>query len=84
MTEPAKQIDDLGQLDEMSICYWKVQANGWYIYLPGCGITRLTNHQIEEHEDGTISVTPSIVMRCHINQQRHGDLTHGEWRELAP
>jgi hypothetical protein len=67
------------------ICYWKHNETGeWYIHFPtvdGNGLLgNLANHTIEEHEDGTISVTPSILTTGH-NVQRHGYLTKGIWNE---
>lgn len=58
------------------ICYWKDEESGeWYIHFPttdGHGLLGgLANHKVEEHEDGTISVTPSILTTGH-NGERHG------------
>jgi len=42
----------------------------------------LTNHQVIEHEDGTISVTPSILITKGVRADRecwHGYLTRGVW-----
>ena len=62
----------------------------WYCRVPdddmndmdlGC----LDKHQIVEHEDGTISVTPSILQHGRTPDWRprdwHGFLTRGEWKE---
>ena len=49
-------------LDDSRICYWQ-SPRGWWIYLPGAGIGRLVNHDVTEHEDGTITVKPSIGLR---------------------
>lgn len=35
---------------------------------------------IQEHEDGTVTVTPSIF--CHSEPPWHGFLEHGVWREV--
>lgn len=70
-------------LDDSRICYWR-QDGDWWIYLPRAGASRLRNHTIEEHEDGTITVRPSIgSVRTdeHGRMVRHGYLTRGEWRE---
>lgn len=79
----AKHISGHAQLDEDVVCYWKAGTE-WLIYLPRCGTGRISNHNIVEHDDGTITVTPSIVMSGHDNgtpTQRHGFLTKGEWHE---
>jgi hypothetical protein len=42
----------------------------------------LSNHQVEEHEDGTITVSPSILITAaHRSKLWHGFLERGEWRE---
>jgi hypothetical protein len=52
----------------------------WYCRAPGCRLGCLRNHQVTEHEDGTITVSPSIL----IDDDRskwHGFLEKGVWRE---
>ncbi len=66
---------------EMS--YWK-EKGIWYLYLPGCGIGNLSAHKIVEHEDGTITISPSILVTGHDDEkrvQRHGYLERGIWRD---
>jgi hypothetical protein len=79
----AKRIERFEQLDDTQICYWK--ADGiWLMYLPGCGVGNLANHKVEEHEDGTITVHPSILVEGHDKGQRtqkHGFLVRGEWKD---
>jgi hypothetical protein len=58
----ALRIDKMESLDDSQMCYWKDQLNLWWIYIPGCGAALLSKHTVEEHEDGTITVTPSILM----------------------
>lgn len=52
----------------------------WYAIDPtGCaGAIRPAQHQVVEHDDGTITVTPSLVMPGGW----HGYLEHGVWREV--
>jgi hypothetical protein len=70
-----------GELDTGRICYWKSPTD-WWLYLPKAGIGRLTNHEVTEHEDGSISVTPSIAQGAAGQPwTRHGYLTRGEWTE---
>jgi len=39
--------------------------NIWYDCCPKCGIVAaLSNHTVVEEDDGTITVTPSIVCQC--------------------
>ena len=69
-----------------TITYGKHEGtNVWWIYLPGCGRGNLRNHKIEEHEDGTITVSPSIRMTGHKDgkpMERHGFLVRGRWHEV--
>lgn len=84
MSELAKHIKGMEELDDSSICYWHT-SEGWFLYLPGCGIGGLGLHQITEHEDGSITASPSVLMKGHKDGQpthRHGFLEHGVWREV--
>lgn len=54
----------------------------WYAHTPNDHGANLSHHDVVEHEDGTISVTPSIlVSNTHDDQLWHGYLTHGVWHE---
>lgn len=84
MSEQAKRVAGFDDSDDGEMCYWKVEGDGWYLNLPGCGLATLRNHVVEEHEDGTISARPSILVtsrRDGQNVQRHGYFTHGVWTE---
>lgn len=55
------------------------RGNGiWYVVAPdgGCGALLPSKHTVFEHEDGTITVSPSIVMP----NKWHGFLERGIWR----
>lgn len=62
--------------------YWNDYRSGWMVCVPvkveqgiGC-LASLKYHKVEEHEDGTITVTPSIVVEtCNY----HGFLIRGQW-----
>jgi hypothetical protein len=41
----------------------------------------LARHTVTEHEDGTITVSPSILIATHVGTW-HGYLEHGIWREV--
>jgi hypothetical protein len=71
-------------LDDGRICYWRDATGEWWIYLPRAGVGRLTAHTVTEHEDGTITVSPSIGMRKSSEGGfvRHGFLERGKWREV--
>jgi hypothetical protein len=78
--EPAKRISKMGEIDDQSVCYWK-EDGCWWIYLPRVGCGRMPKHTIEEHEDGTITVTPSVLLEAGTERKRHGYLTRGVWNE---
>jgi len=56
----------------------------WMCRVPatGFGSGTLGNHQVTEHEDGTITVSPSILSYGHDGKQWHGYLERGVWREV--
>ena len=56
--------------------------DGWYGRPPRGGLGNLENHDVTEHEDGTITVSPSILIDDGRPERRwHGYLEHGVWRE---
>lgn len=77
----AKRIKGFEELDSNAICYWKA-SDRWMLYFPRCGVGDLSLHTVTEHEDGTITVTPSILTKGHDNGKQttvHGYLTKGVW-----
>ncbi len=50
----------------------------WYVRDPAGRVGALITHQVEEHDDGTITVTPSIL----DPNGWHGYLERGVWREV--
>lgn len=58
----------------------------WHGRPPRGHVGNLANHAIVEHEDGTISVTPSIKITSHddegVPSVWHGYLEKGVWREV--
>ena len=79
MTKQAKRIDGWDSLDAEAICYWKDDGH-WMINFPEPDdlLGNLSNHTVEEHGDGTITVTPSILVQ-NSSRQVHGYLTKGVW-----
>jgi hypothetical protein len=68
--------------------YGKGSDGKWYgcppQYIEGDDLPLVGNlsaHQVVEHEDGTITVSPSILIRRHNGHEWHGFLEHGVWRE---
>lgn len=66
--------------------YGKHHVDGnWYCQAPGEGdfFGNLSKHTVVEHEDGTITVSPSILIsRPHTGESWHGYLERGVWREV--
>jgi hypothetical protein len=59
--------------------------NKWFARAPGCHMGDLSLHEITEHEDGTITVSPSILHTEWDDGNEktwHGYLEHGVWREV--
>lgn len=44
------------------------------------GYGSLAGHKIVEHDDGTITVSPSILIKTHVGTW-HGFLKKGFWKE---
>jgi hypothetical protein len=62
-------------MSEKKYCWWQVRAPNGH---SGC-LDPLV-HQVTEHEDGTITVYPSIVIRGPGGQELfHGWLRNGTW-----
>lgn len=49
----------------------------WYARPPSCHMGCLENHSVTEHEDGSISVSPSILIEGETSW--HGYLIKGIW-----
>jgi hypothetical protein len=62
--------------------YWKYAADGtWHVCTPSGFLGNLAKHRITEHDDGTITVSPSILV-TQSDQSWHGYLERGVWREV--
>lgn len=62
--------------------YWKKGEGIWGIWPPGMKeAARISKHTITEHEDGTITVSPSILFDS-PDYKWHGYLERGVWREV--
>ena len=64
--------------------YGKDFNGSWMVCPPveGCHAAMLCpGHTVTEHEDGTITVSPSIGIHYGDGKFYHGYLEHGVWRE---
>lgn len=65
--------------------YWK-RNGGWFAITPNGHLGNLSNHTVTEHEDGTITVSPSILVsttspnKGNSVELWHGYLERGTWR----
>jgi hypothetical protein len=72
--------------------YGKTRLDGrevWWCHPPGTTekaryrAGMLTNHDVVEHDDGTITVSPSILIHAGSDDPGwHGYLERGVWREV--
>lgn len=62
--------------------YGKV-GGSWLAMTPNGALGNLDGHDITEHEDGTITASPSILVHPTPDSPGwHGYLEHGVWREV--
>ncbi len=54
----------------------------WECSTPNGLLGNLERHEVTEHDDGTITVTPSILVDEPPEQTWHGYLEKGVWREV--
>lgn len=83
MSKGAIRIKGFSELENDKICYYKT-TKGWMLYFPKCGLGNLAQHDVTEHEDGTITVSPSILIEGHDNGEKtqiHGYLKKGVWED---
>jgi len=62
------------------IDYFKLSSGEFIICTPNNLIASIRNHTVIEHENGTISVSPSILING--TGTWHGFLEKGIWREI--
>jgi hypothetical protein len=71
------------ELFEGEYSKWGEHDGYWYAHCPGEHdlIANLSSHQVIEHEDGTITVSPSILCTDGAGgHSYHGYLERGIWR----
>lgn len=55
----------------------------WYVKPPGQHMGTIEDHTVREHKDGTITVSPSIVVADHLGRRSwHGYLRKGKWKSI--
>lgn len=83
MGTPGGRVFTLEDLLHIEGSYCKAESSGvWYARPPGFdGLANLSKHRVVENPDGTITVTPSILVTNHTGRW-HGFLTNGLWRKV--
>lgn len=78
-----EHISELWGDDGINGGYCPVTADGkrtWMVRTPNGHLGNLAAHDVTEHEDGTITVSPSILVSSpQEGELYHGFLTKGEW-----
>ena len=63
--------------------YYSEETKSWWCRTPTGDMGNLGAHDVTEHEDGTITVSPSILVTTRKNgvdiELYHGYLVRGEW-----
>ena len=80
----AIRINNMSEIINDKVCYFKNTSEDkpfYFLYHPEVGLGNLLNHTIEEHKDGTITVSPSIVISIG-DATVHGFLEKGKWRDV--
>lgn len=63
--------------------YGKNSIGQWLCCPPDTDLLgSLSKHEVTEHEDGTITVSLSILLTHHTGKQWHGYLERGIWRKV--
>ena len=76
--------NDRGHLMMQPGDYGKDADGDWWARPPGGDVSMgcLTRHEVTEHDDGTITVSPSIEITQPPKGDWHGYLERGGWREV--
>jgi hypothetical protein len=62
--------------------YWFNPRIGWCAETPNGLTANLSAHTVVEHEDKTITVSPSILVNKGMPNEWHGFLERGVWRQV--
>ena len=69
-----------GMLNLEPADYGKHPNGNWMAMCPDGHLGNLANHDVTEYDDGTITVSPSILIKAHDGKW-HGFLRAGVWEE---
>ena len=77
-----ERISDLWGDDGVDGGYCPVERDGkriWMVRTPNGHLGDLGNHDVTENDDGTITVSPSILVSDSTGELYHGYLRDGVW-----
>lgn len=82
MSTPGTRVypDENGKFSMPESSYGQDAEGNWYARPPGNHMGSLEQHEVTEHEDGTITVSPSILINDGRNEW-HGYLRRGVFEE---
>lgn len=80
LTKTDGEDDFLLRISSIHGGYGTENKKDWFCTTPNGLFGSLGKHSVIEHEDGTITVNPSILV-SQGNIQWHGHLERGIWRE---
>lgn len=73
--------DFLLRIAETPGAYGSANGRDWFCTTPNGLFGNISAHKVEEHDDGTVTVSPSIlVTQGHKGLEWHGFLVRGVWR----
>lgn len=78
-----EHVEELWGDDGIDGGYCPVTRDGersWMARTPNGHLGNLGAHDVVEHEDGTITVSPSILVSDHTGELYHGFLVRGVWK----
>lgn len=84
LTKVDGEEDFLFRISKTPGAYGTVDSKSWFCTTPNGLFGNLSAHKIEENADGTITVSPSILVssgKNHNEPSWHGYLECGIWRE---
>lgn len=80
-----KQVDNHTELFDTPGSWMPVVRDGKPTFLvntPNGHVGDLSQHEVTAHEDGTITVSPSILVTDDSGELWHGYLERGVWRSV--
>jgi hypothetical protein len=82
LTKIDGEEDFLYRISKTSGAFGTENGKDWFCTTPNGLFGNISRHTVTPHEDGSITVSPSILVSVGKDGQSwHGFLEHGVWRE---